>query len=244
MSATAQANSIVSGQGWNGVVCREAYTTQREGGIDSLWVSFPSSNATTPLIGSMPVQLRELRTASAIGIIGHFLTGTLPACWGQNYSRANYPSSAGFDRATTLALGGNALISGALPAALGAGMPAGATIVLNRMGPKLVSPLPATLAGKTVVVAGSQGIYGSVPTGVAVAAGTSFDGSVRTFNGTAIGMASDLVSTLLAIQAGLDPGNVLGKLWTRATHPCTWAGVQCGDARAGGGVIGLILDSR
>lgn len=238
-----QVTSPSFGQGWSGVSCRDAYATSREGGVSSLWISFYSSNATSPLTGLMPVELRELRTAASIVITGHALTGTLPACWGQNYTRSFYPQSAGFDSATTLALSNNGALTGALPASLGSGMPAGATILLNN-NPGIVSPLPSSLAGKTVVIAGSQGIYGAVPAGVTVAAGTSYDGRVRLLNGTSIGMASDMRSALLAIRAGLDTGRALVN-WTAATHPCQWPGVVCGDAATGGGgVTALLLDSR
>lgn len=231
------------GQGWNGVTCRDAYSTLREGGISSLWIAFYSDNATNPLTGTVATELRELRTATTIAVIGHQLVGTLPACWGQNYTRSFYPQSAGFDRVTTLALNNNAMLTGALPATFGYGLPSGATVLLNN-NPGILSPLPASLALKSVAITGSPGIYGAVPTNVTVVAGASFDGKSRRFNGTAIGMAFDLKSTLLAIKAALDPTNRLVN-WTTATHPCTWTGVVCGDAAtAGGGVTALLLDSR
>lgn len=239
-----QAGSASYGQGWNGVACRDAYITSREGGIESLWLSGFSANATRTLTGTLPVELRELRTASSIVLSGFQLSGAIPQCWGANYSRTFYPQHPGFDRVTTLAFNNNAGLTGALPAALGAGMVNGATIVLNNLQAGVVSLLPATLAFKSVVIAGSQGIYGAVPRNVTVRQGPSFNGQVGQFLGTSIGQATDMRAALLAIRAGLDTGSAL-RSWNSTLHPCQWVGVVCGDApAAGGGVTALLLDSK
>lgn len=91
------------GQGWNGVLCKDTFTTaaasaSAEGGVLQLALAFFSSNSTMPLAGTLPLELMELRTATTINLANHALTGTIPACWGTPYTRYNYPSRAGFDQ--------------------------------------------------------------------------------------------------------------------------------------------------
>ena len=196
--------SVAAGQGWNGVVCKDTYspsTKAGEGGISSVWLTFPSANATAPLQGSVPLQLRELRTAASISLAGHQLSGSLPPCWGQNYSRTYFPPSPGFDQLAYLGLASNGL-SGPLPAALGAGFPAGATLGLanNALG----GTLPASLANLTVTLAGCYALFGPLPRNV-TGAPTVGGATVGTFNGTGLGLNTSLAAALLAVQAGLDP---------------------------------------
>ena len=59
----APTSSPALGQGWNGVVCKDTYSTAAgtgEGGVLTLWAYFWSANASQPLAGTVPVQLREL----------------------------------------------------------------------------------------------------------------------------------------------------------------------------------------
>ena len=243
--ATQQLGAPAAGQAWNGVACKDSYSAAAkagEGGVAALWPVFFSGNATAALAGSVPLELRELRTAAAISLAGHSLAGPLPGCWGQNYSRTYYPSGPGFDQLTLLGLSSNAL-TGALPVALGAGLPAGAVITLANNA--LSGQLPATLANKSVTITGNSGLFGLVPSGVSVLPAAAADGVVRTYYGTAIGLNDTLAHTLLAVKAGLDPTGALNSSWVPGTNPCfgAWSGVVCGEGAAGGGVAALLLDS-
>lgn len=238
--------SAVFGQSWNGLVCKDTYTTATasataEGGILSLSLAFPSLNATLPLTGSVPLELRELRTATTINLGGHLLTSTLPACWGQNYSRTFFPAGPGFDKVTLLGFGMNQL-QGSLPPLLGTGMPAGALIVLDNN--NFTGTLPTSLTGKTVTVAGNWPLYGTVPAGVTVQNATDPTGVSRRFFQTSIGLNDAMSNVLLAAKPGLDTIGVLNSSWVPGANPCTnWTGVVCGENSTTGGVTQLLLDS-
>ena len=238
---------LAAGQAWNGVTCKDSYSASApngEGGVSSIGLSYPSVNATAPLMGTLPLALRELRTSVTIFLGGHQLSGSLPPCWGQSYSRTYFPPGPGFDELLLLGLAGNAL-SGSFPAAFGAGLPGGAQLQLANNA--LFGTLPASLSNKSVSLAGNAQLFGTVPINCTVLANLGVQTANRlngTLNGTAIGLADTLPDILLSIAAGLDPsGAVLSAAsgWAQVgTNPCTWTGVVCTDS---GGVVELLLDS-
>ena len=66
------------------------------------------------LTGTMPLALRELRTATNVFVSRNLLTSSLPPAWGQVVTWTNFPSSRGFDSCLILDVGQNAL-TGTLP---------------------------------------------------------------------------------------------------------------------------------
>lgn len=77
---------------FTGVSCvNEGSFAGRAGGILALNINILG------LTGSIPVQLRELRTATTINLARNVLTGTIPSCWGAPIQWTNFATSTGFD---------------------------------------------------------------------------------------------------------------------------------------------------
>lgn len=236
------------GQSWNGITCKDTYTTPAlsataEGGVLSLAVAFPSFNATRQLTGSLPTELRELRTATFINLGGHLLTGPVPQCWGQNFSRNFFQPTAGFEKVTVLGLANNQL-QGNLPPLLGTGMPPGAFIALDNN--NVSGVLPSSLSFKSVTIANNWAVYGSIPPNVTVVSSADpTTGALRRLSNTSIGLNDAMSNVLLAAKPGLDTIGVLNGSWVLGSNPCTnWTGVVCGENATVGGVQQLLLDSQ
>jgi hypothetical protein len=80
--------SLAFGRAWTGVMCQDTVAMNlgvsptSMGGVGDL-VLFNMS-----LQGTLPVQLRELRTASTISLALNELSGTIPNCWCVHATRA------------------------------------------------------------------------------------------------------------------------------------------------------------
>lgn len=100
---------MATGGSFTGVTCADSAT------VPTYSLSLRARN----LIGSIPVQLRELRTTTWIDLSSNSLQGSLPAAWNApltwNFTGG---SSFGFDRCTVFSVGQNNL-TGQLPPGLG-----------------------------------------------------------------------------------------------------------------------------
>jgi hypothetical protein len=122
--------------GWNASASVQPcapYSGQRSGrlGYGGSWTGVTCSDGTAfapmtlfldslpYLAGTVPLRLRELRTATSIKLQRNpLLGGTLPAAWGANVTWSNFPTpTPGFDNTEYLYLWANNL-TGALPPAL------------------------------------------------------------------------------------------------------------------------------
>jgi hypothetical protein len=114
------------------------------------------------LTGTMPLALRELRTARNVFVSRNLLTGSLPSAWGQVVTWTNFPSSCGFDSCLILDVGQNAL-TGTLPA--------GVASISSKLGMGLhdnafSGTLPAAYTALSwVSVAYNPALVGTLPTG-------------------------------------------------------------------------------
>ena len=195
------------------------------------------------LSGTVPTQLRELRTATVILLTRNALTGSLPADWGQNVTWNNSATpSPGFDSTLLLDLGQNALSStlpasvGSLGSSLGLGLfdnsfsgtvPSSYTslkwVSLSYNG-ALVGTLPANLTSTKLFAwaayyAGYYSWYYVYTAGASVTYGGpptyGVNGGYGSgfLYGTSIGLDRPLASILLDIKAALDPGGTVLSSW-------------------------------
>lgn len=89
------------GDSWPGVTCQESATY---GGISALDLSTYSGAAV--LRGTLPVQLRELRSAARILLSEQLLSSTIPAAWGTPQQWTYFSPTVGFDSLVLLKLDG------------------------------------------------------------------------------------------------------------------------------------------
>jgi hypothetical protein len=115
------------------------------------------------LRGTLPTQLRELRTTTVILLSRNALTGSLPAAWGQNVTwNSSATPTPGFDSAVLLDLSQNALNS-TLPASVGS---LGSTLGLGLFDNAFVGTVPpAYTALKWLSLAYNPGLVGALPAG-------------------------------------------------------------------------------
>jgi hypothetical protein len=115
------------------------------------------------LRGTLPMQLRELRTTTVILLSRNALTGSLPAAWGQNVTwNSSATPTPGFDSAVLLDLSQNALNS-TLPASVGS---LGSTLGLGLFDNAFVGTVPpAYTALKWLSLAYNPGLVGALPAG-------------------------------------------------------------------------------
>ena len=200
------------------------------------------------LSGTMPVQLRELRSTTVILLSRNALRGSLPAAWGQPVSWNTTAPSPGFDACTLLDFGQNQL-NGSLPAnlsAIGSGtglavydnafsgsVPASYTQfawVALAYNPLLVGALPAgfnstKLYAWSAYYSGFYSWYYAYTAGAGATYGMSpsyATGYGTGFlYGTSIGLDRPLVSILQDIKAAVDPSGAVLSAWN-ASHlqPC------------------------
>ena len=216
--------------------------TALAGGISSL-----SLNG-LGLSGSVPVQLRELRSTTIILLSRNALHGSLPSAWGQPVSWNTTAPSAGFDSCTLLDFGQNQL-NGSLPANLSAiGSGTGLSVYDNAFSgsvpasytqfawialaynPLLVGALPpgfnsAKLYAWSAYYSGFFSWWYVYTAGAGGWYGTppyySTGYGTGFLYGTSIGLDRPLVSILLDIKAAVDPGGAVLSAWN-ASHlqPC------------------------
>ena len=132
------------------------------------------------LSGSLPVQLRELRTTTNIILSRNALVGSLPSAWGTAVAwNASLPSSSkGFDSAVMLDLSQNWLNS-TLPSVLGY---LGKNIGLALFDNQLIGSIPTSYSALNwVAVAYNPGLVGVLPPGL-TAAGKLFAWSSYTYD--------------------------------------------------------------
>ena len=212
-------------------------TAALAGGISSLCLN------AVGLKGTLPVQLRELRTTTAVLLSRNALTGALPSAWGASVAW-NFSGSAtkGFDSCVLLDLSQNRLNS-TLPSALGyLGKNVGVALADNLFS----GSVPATYTALSwVAVAYNPSLVGVLPAGLA-AAGKLFAWSAyqcdffswtwasaaggrqgfgyppsRENNGygtgwlygTSIGLDRPLANILLDIRAAVDPTGAVLGSW-------------------------------
>ena len=195
------------------------------------------------LSGSLPAQLRELRTATNIMLSRNALVGSLPASWGQNVSWTNFATpTPGFDAALLLDLGQNAL-SSTLPASVGS---LGSSVGLGLYDNAFIGVVPSSYTSLNwVALSYNPGLVGALPAGFTNAklfAWTSntagyysfwyvyIAGYGVTYGGppsysdsggwgtgflyaTSIGLDRPLASILLDIKAALDPSGAVLGSW-------------------------------
>ena len=200
------------------------------------------------LSGSVPVQLRELRSTTIILLSRNALQGSLPAAWGQPVSWNTTAPSPGFDACTLLDFGQNQL-NGSLPAnlsAIGSGtglavydnvfsgsVPASYTQfawVALAYNPLLVGALPPGFNSTKLYAwsASYSGFYSwyyayTAGNGATYGMAPSYATGYGTgfLYGTSIGLDRPLVSILLDIKAAVDPSGAVLSAWN-ASHlqPC------------------------
>ena len=222
-------------------------TTAPLGGISSLCLNGPLTTA--GLSGSVPVQLRELRTTTVILLSRNSLKGSLPSAWGGNVGwTVTGPVSKGFDSCALLDLSQNQL-NATLPSALGnLGAKIGVSLFDNLFSgtipasytalnwlalaynPLLVGVLPTGLAatGKLFAWSGNQNDFfsytyasaGNLAYGYPPSKEYAGWGSGWLY-GTSIGLDRPLVNILLDIKAALDPGGTVLSSWNASQlQPC------------------------
>ena len=228
-------------------------------GSSAAAAALPANNAATGgvsslsltglgLSGSVPVQLRELRSTTIILLSRNALHGSLPSAWGQPVSWNTTAPSAGFDSCTLLDFGQNQL-NGSLPANLSAiGSGTGLSVYDNAFSgsvpasytqfawialaynPLLVGALPpgfnsAKLYAWSAYYSGFFSWWYVYTAGAGGWYGTppyySTGYGTGFLYGTSIGLDRPLVSILLDIKAAVDPGGAVLSAWN-ASHlqPC------------------------
>ena len=207
------------------------------GGISCLCASGLGLN------GTLPTQLRELRTTTNIMLSRNALSGSLPSAWGQNVTWTNFATpTPGFDAVLVLDLGQNAL-SSTLPASMGS---LGSSVGLGLFDNSFVGTVPASYASLNwVALSYNPGLVGALParfTSTKLFAWTSYRvgyyswfyiytanagvtyGGPPSYSdtggygtgflyGTSIGLDRPLASILLDIKAALDPSGAVLSSW-------------------------------
>ena len=195
------------------------------------------------LSGTLPTELRELRTTTNFVLSRNLLTGSLPAPWGQNVSWANFATpTPGFDAALMLDLGQNAL-SSTLPATVGS---LGSSVGLGLYDNSFTGTVPASYTSLNwVALSYNPGLVGALPAGFTSAklfawtsyraayyswyyvytagAGITYGGppsysdsggyGTGFLYGTSIGLDRPLASILLDIRTALDPSGAVLGSW-------------------------------
>ena len=244
------------GQSWTGVTCLEwsgaasTVANPAGGGVGVL------SLDALQLAGTLPVQLRELRTMTTFSAVRNNISGTIPNCWGANITWGAQQQGAvtlGFNSLTLIDLSQNKL-SGALPSLL----PLVTSLTLSVIDNQLTGSVPASyssLAG--LAIAFNPLLFGTLPAGLTAAKMLAYStnsknyfpansnsgsamggyGDAPTYGtgvlyGTSIGLLRPLVYILRDLQAALDPQNTsaLRTSWG-ASHlqPCMpWTGAASG----------------
>ena len=99
------------GASWTGVLCGPTWgDVGTGGGVPYLYLynSYGALNSRPVLAGTLPLALRDLRTAKQVLLYFNALTGSIPD-WGAVTTWVNFPASAGFGSLTVLRLDANAL---------------------------------------------------------------------------------------------------------------------------------------
>ena len=230
----ALANPMASAVGSTSAVPQ---TSTPIGGISSLCLN------SAGLSGTVPVQLRELRTTTQVLLSRNSLTGSLPSTWGGNVGwTSTGPASKGFDSCVLLDLSQNRL-NATLPSALSnLGANIGVSLLDNQFygtvpssytalnwvaiayNPALVGVLPAGLAGagKLFAWSANQNDFFSYTWTTAAAGRASYgyppshEGSgygTGWLYGTSIGLDRPLADILMDLKAALDPGGTVLSSW-------------------------------
>ena len=242
------------------------YSGQRSGrlGYGGSWTGVTCSDGTAfapmtlvldslpYLAGTVPLRLRELRTATSIKLQRNpLLGGTLPAAWGVNVTWSNFPTpSPGFDNTEYLYLWANNL-TGALPPALGAvasNMYAATGYAYMDLCDNLFTgALPTTWQNVSRVgkwylsFSYNPLLVGPPPVNLSVWAGNCG----RSYLGTSIGLDQPLPFILGNASAALDPSGLILDSWNNpslqwCSNYVSQAGTQPGfalnQARLGYGV--------
>ena len=198
------------------------------------------------LTGTMPLALRELRTATVILVSRNLLSSTLPSSWGQIVSWTNFAPSRGFDACVLLDVGQNALM-GTLPATVGL---ISTALGLGIHDNAFSGTLPASYTSLSwVSVAYNPALVGAMPTGFTASKLFAWSDYSRGFYsmafasngqgygygpsgnnagygtgylyGTSIGLDRPLVQILLDIKAALDPNGAVLSSWNSShLQPC------------------------
>jgi hypothetical protein len=198
------------------------------------------------LSGSVPLQLRELRTASVIMLSRNALSGSLPGDWGRLVSWNNSAATTGFDACTLLDVGQNAL-SGALPASAGqlGNSSGGSRLGLSLYDNQFSGTMPASYASLAfIAIAYNPLLVGALPAGVNSSKLYAWSGNLNGFYawsaanvittsgqaplystgylfGTSIGLDRPLPSILSDLRAALDPGGAVLATWNASlVQPC------------------------
>ena len=195
------------------------------------------------LAGTVPLQLRELRTATVVLLTRNSLSGSLPSGWGQAVTWTYFPTTRGFDTCVLLDVGQNAL-TGTLPSALGS---FGGKLGLGIHDNAFSGTVPtAYTALSWVSLAYNPALVGALPTGFTSSKLFAWSGNQNGFYsmayayansdvygcgpslnnpgygtgylyGTSIGLDRPLVQILLAIKAAVDPRGAVLSSWN-TTH--------------------------
>ena len=213
------------------------------------------------LAGTMPLALRELRTATVILVSRNLLSGTLPSTWGQVVTWTNFAPSRGFDACMLLDVGQNAM-TGTLPTTVGS---ISTTLGLGIHDNAFSGTLPTTYTSLSwVSVAYNPALVGVLPTRFTSSKLFAWSEYSRGFfsmafalngqgygygpsgnnpgygtgylYGTSIGLDRPLVQILLDIKAALDPNGAVLSSWNSShLQPCrpwTYDGSTAGQNAA------------
>jgi hypothetical protein len=152
------------GASWLGVVCGESYTT-----ATPVTLSVPPFAGIVALnldamglSGTLPLQLRELRTLTTLSLVRNVLVGTIPECWGSNVTWAMGAPTPGLDSLAFMDLSLNA-ITGTLPPSLVA-LPQASSLFLSVINNQLGGAIPATYTSLSgLAVAFNARLVGTLP---------------------------------------------------------------------------------
>jgi hypothetical protein len=199
------------------------------------------------MAGTMPLALRELRTATVILVSRNSLSGTMPTAWGQLVSWTNFAPSRGFDACVLLDVGQNSM-TGTLPASVGS---ISTTLGLGIHDNAFSGTLPTAYTSLSWVSLGyNPALVGALPTGITASKlfawsdySKGFYSMSYAFNsggqgygygpsgnnggygtgwlyGTSIGLDRPLVQILLDIKAALDPSGAVLSSWNASHLQC------------------------
>ena len=213
-----------------------AVNTAPTGGIAALWLSGLG------LRGTVPLQLRELRTATSIVLSRNMLIGTMPQCWGVAIAWQYFSPSPGFDSCTVIDLGQNRL-NGTLPVDAGA---MGSQLGLGIYDNLFAGTVPAAYASLSwIAIAYNAQLFGPLPQLINTTKLRAWSGYLNTFGawsagnvlnvygmapvyssgylyGTSIGLPRPLRDILLDIKSALDPNGTVLASWNTSNglQPC------------------------
>lgn len=192
------------------------------------------------LTGSIPTELRELRTMTYVELSYNQLGGTLPQSWGQNVTWANFPTpTPGFDQCTQWVFYVNSL-SGPLPPLMG-NMPRAASAYFRIIDNNFTGTVPAGYSafGSGVSIAYNPNLFGPLPWNVVVyPESVYYNYAWRSpyLYGTSIGMDRPMALVLADIKAAANPGGSALSGWQLGvtSQPCMgWSSATAGRPTTG-----------